>query len=42
VNAALAQARELGVTENVAILGDGGNLNSLRESPLHSEIFFRY
>jgi uncharacterized protein GlcG (DUF336 family) len=42
VNAALAQARELGVTENVAILDDGGNLNSLRESPLHSEIFFRY
>jgi len=42
VNAAVAKARELGVTENVAILDDGGNLNSLRESPLHSEIFFRY
>ena len=27
VNAAVAKARELGVTENVAILDDGGNLN---------------
>ena len=26
VNAAVAKARELGVTENVAILDDGGNL----------------
>ena len=28
VNAALAKARELGVTENVAILDDGGNLKA--------------
>ena len=28
VNAALAKARELGVTENVAILDDGGNLTA--------------
>jgi len=29
VNAAVAKARELGVTENVAILDDGGNLKGL-------------
>src|SRR3979490_2336800 len=28
VNAAVAKARELGVTENVAILDDGGNLKA--------------
>ena len=28
VNAALAKARQLGVTENVAILDDGGNLKA--------------
>jgi uncharacterized protein GlcG (DUF336 family) len=28
VNAAMAKARELGVTENVAILDDGGNLKA--------------
>jgi uncharacterized protein GlcG (DUF336 family) len=28
VNAAVAKTRELGVTENVAILGDGGNLKA--------------
>jgi uncharacterized protein GlcG (DUF336 family) len=28
VNAAVARARELGVTENVAILDDGGNLKA--------------
>ena len=30
VKAALAKARELGVTENVAILDDGGNLKAFR------------
>jgi uncharacterized protein GlcG (DUF336 family) len=30
VNAAVAKARELGVTENVAILDDGGNLKAFR------------
>jgi len=29
VNAAVAKARELGVTENIAILDDGGNLKPL-------------
>ena len=28
VNAVVAKARELGVTENVAILDDGGNLKA--------------
>jgi len=28
VNAAVAKARQLGVTENVAILDDGGNLKA--------------
>ena len=28
VNAAVAKAREIGVTENVAILDDGGNLKA--------------
>ena len=28
VNAAVAKAKELGVTENVAILDDGGNLKA--------------
>src|ERR1700676_1621867 len=30
VDAAVAKARELGVTENVAILDDGGNLKAFR------------
>ena len=33
VNAAVAKARELGVTENVAILDDGGNLKAFRLPP---------
>jgi uncharacterized protein GlcG (DUF336 family) len=37
VDAAVAKARELGVTENVAILDDGGNLKAFRrmdEAPI--------
>jgi uncharacterized protein GlcG (DUF336 family) len=37
VNAAVAKARELGVTENVAILDDGGNLKAfsrMDEAPI--------
>ena len=30
VNEAVTKARELGVTENVAILDDGGNLKAFR------------
>ena len=40
VNAAVAKARELGVTENVAILDDGGNLKAFTARPDRSESGF--
>ncbi len=38
VNAAVAKARELGVSENVAILDDGGNLKASPPSSRHQAL----